>query len=324
MWTRCPTPLSQFARAGTSTAAKLAQGIGASVAGEGEARATDGPVGDQDRFAITEPHTNGSASDSGVKRIALPNGSFATEARAGATGKAHAGAFMRTPGRPSPRLGRVNPKLPTDPDRPGADGQDAAVEPVGPQSLATRHDLSIRYPSAGLEPAAALLGWLSIAALGAAELASEDSEPLGIAVVVPWARGVPRRRLRQHPARGPEAQLPRGPSAPLGGPEEASADHLDRLERVLEAFRRVPQGVARADHRFRRREGLRLVRAGGRIGTALKTFGPAMNMISLLKRHGRLNSRGHDRSPTHGLGRDDSETHRWVVLSALLSSSAIG
>lgn len=147
---------------------------------ERDSIATDRPVIHQDSSAKTESPTGSSANGSGEDSAAAPGGVNGTS-EAAAANVAFAGMKTLSPatavGIPTTNgtgpsvvadlLGELQPDLPEVSDLPE----------VKPDSL--------RHPSSALESAAALLGWLSLAALGAAGMATKlaNHSP---SIATPW------------------------------------------------------------------------------------------------------------------------------------------
>ncbi len=187
---------------------------------ENDARATDGPVHDHDRFGLTESATNGSSSRSEAQRTAVPGRPSGSKTRMSGPPRARADSSVRTPGRsPTPWLrgsaARVTPARrahSTEPLSTATSGPAAAPGRSHDQP-GTRRDLAYRYPTAALEPAAALFGWLCIAVARGCRFRHKDRRPHDLGRV-PMVGGVPRRVRGEHPSRCPtEKRAGRAPAS---------------------------------------------------------------------------------------------------------------
>ena len=144
--------------------------------------ATDGPVQDQDRFAVAEPLTNGSDSDVGTERIVLPNGSSGADA----VSTTDAGPLVRTSRRPSPRLGRVNPKPHAAPAKAGEGNSAPPMDSAGTEHLGARRDAVDPLPVGGTGAGGRIARLAVARGTGRCRARHQDSPSTGSSIVVPW------------------------------------------------------------------------------------------------------------------------------------------
>lgn len=199
-------------------------------------------------------------------------------------------------------------------------GEDLATATPGQASVAQVPEDStepvdggIRLPPPALEPAAALLGWLSLAALGAAGLAAKIASH-SFAVVVPWAAvflaGVSvsillaARRRSSHEVRLllSEVQRRHPPITSIDS-NESSRRSDEYLRELLERITGFVGGRASAFY----------VVGAGTPGAALKTS-DRMNMSS----RAVAVSIAAATTEARPVAVPDDTDHRWVVLSAPL------
>ena len=176
---------------------------------------------------------------------------------------------------------------------------------------------SIRYPSAALEPAAALLGWLSLAALGAAGLATKTRRAHDLGRV-PMGCGVPRRRGREHPSRRPTAQRTRGAAPACRGSAQIPTGLGRRREGVVAPGRRVPVRSAGQDRQLRGRTGSRALRACRRIGPP-DACGPASGMdLDFDKPHGRPSTSAVTEARPMAMADETASARGWCFRAPLV------
>ena len=263
-------------------------------------RATDGPVQDQDRFAVTEPATNGSNSHHDPEKGTLPKRPLATKARTGPD-RWHPRFLVSTNLAPK-SVTVVEASRARGPERSGPcrDGNRGSPDLFpSPQAVPGKTRSGDPLPDSGPRAGCGVARLAVCGRPGRSRIRNRDRTPRGPRRV-PLVGGAPRRICREHPSRcSPPERRARSPP-PGRGPAQVSTRLGRRRKGVIAASRRVPVGSDGQDRQLRGRPCRRPLRARSRFDHA-HASDRCRNGAHVASGLGRDRC-GHDRSATgrHG------------------------